>query len=146
MALTAARYHPGPTGAIASAAVLPPCSRSDLPPWRAYSTDASEWSPTGQFDLIINSFALPTDRDGQARFFQKARQALAPGGSVLIKDFDASMRRLEEFAPPPSPPTSVSAPWTVVPVGHHRPYSGSISKSAWRNASLNSQFCSPSRK
>lgn len=61
--------------------------------------DASTWQPTGQFDLITNSFALPDNQAGQAALFASLRQALAPGGSVLIKDFDASMKRLKQFAP-----------------------------------------------
>jgi len=62
------------------------------------TADAATWQPTGQFDLVTNCFALPTSQADQARAFRAMRAAVAPGGHVVIKDFDASMKRLEQFA------------------------------------------------
>lgn len=61
--------------------------------------DASTWQPARTFDLVISSFALPDDRATRAPAFAMMRAALAPGGTVLIKDFDAAMARLPEFGP-----------------------------------------------
>jgi SAM-dependent methyltransferase len=60
--------------------------------------DAADWQPEGSFDLITNSFALPATQEEQARLFRTIREALRPGGRVLIKDFDAAMKAREEFA------------------------------------------------
>ena len=48
--------------------------------------------------LITNSFALPATKEEQARFFGLVRESLAPGGTVVIKDFEASMMDDEAFA------------------------------------------------
>ena len=63
-----------------------------------YVADAANWQPADRFDLITNSFALPTKQADQAKVFRTTREALAPGGAVLIKDFDASMKRHKAFA------------------------------------------------
>lgn len=60
--------------------------------------NAAEWQPKGQFDLITNSFALPKTQTEQARVFATIREALSPGGRVLIKDFDAAMMKRKEFS------------------------------------------------
>lgn len=52
-----------------------------------------------RYDLVLCSFALPTTREEQHTFYRLASQALTPGGTILIKDFDASMKRVEAFAP-----------------------------------------------
>jgi SAM-dependent methyltransferase len=61
--------------------------------------DAAEWRPTGQYDLITNSFALPTTQQDQVKVLRMARGALTRGGTVVVKDFDASMKRHKQFAP-----------------------------------------------
>ncbi len=63
------------------------------------AVDAATWHPARTYDLVTNSFALPTSQADQAQLFTAIREALAPGATLLIKDFDSSMRRHEEFAP-----------------------------------------------
>ena len=60
--------------------------------------NAAQWQPEGHFDLITNSFALPATKSEQAQVFSTIRNALAPGGRVLIKDFDAAMAKRKEFS------------------------------------------------
>jgi cyclopropane fatty-acyl-phospholipid synthase-like methyltransferase len=60
--------------------------------------DSASWKPTAKYDLITNSFALPATSGDQAKFFQMVRDALAPRGTVLIKDFDATMKRHKAFS------------------------------------------------
>ena len=61
--------------------------------------DATAWKPREQFDLVVNSFALPTDRADRALVFRMIRDALAPGGTVIVKDFDPAMKeRVSAFA------------------------------------------------
>ena len=63
-----------------------------------YVADATAWTPAGRYDLITSSFALPGTRTGRAALFSMVRGALAPGGTVLLKDFDPSMSRVEFFS------------------------------------------------
>ncbi|GAB4526852.1 MAG: hypothetical protein Tsb0020_44500 [Haliangiales bacterium] len=60
--------------------------------------DATTWRPTQAFDLITSSFALPGTPAERARVFAMAKQALAPGGIVLLKDFDSTMTKPAQFA------------------------------------------------
>ena len=60
--------------------------------------DATKWKPAGRYDLITSSFALPGSKAERASLFRMIKDALAPGGSVLLKDFDSSMNRIEFFA------------------------------------------------
>ena len=60
--------------------------------------NATTWRPEGTFDLITNSFALPMTRAERAPVYVMMRQALRPGGHVLIKDFDPAMSRFDHFA------------------------------------------------
>ncbi len=60
--------------------------------------DAIQWQPVGPYDLITNSFALPGDKQGRTSVFRMIKDALAPGGTVLLKDFDSTMNRVCFFA------------------------------------------------
>lgn len=60
--------------------------------------DAADWRPCAPFDLITNSFALPTTQSDQSKVFRTISEVLTPGGRVLLKDFDASMKEREEFS------------------------------------------------
>ena len=60
--------------------------------------DATTWTPSGQYELITSSFALPGDTSSRAAVFKMVRDALAPGGRVVLKDFDTSMTRHAFFA------------------------------------------------
>ncbi|MFT7623368.1 MAG: 2-polyprenyl-3-methyl-5-hydroxy-6-metoxy-1,4-benzoquinol methylase [Myxococcota bacterium] len=59
--------------------------------------DASTWTPDGQFDLITNCFALSGDQSGQHRAVRMMVDALAPGGMLVLKDFDSSMHATGHF-------------------------------------------------
>ncbi len=59
--------------------------------------DASVWRPEHEYDLIVSSFALP-DRPARNEVLRMIREATAPGGSVVLKDFDSSMTRHGFFA------------------------------------------------
>ena len=60
--------------------------------------DATTWKPTSLYDLITSSFALPGSEADRASVYHWIRHALAPGGTVLLKDFDSTMTRLEFLA------------------------------------------------
>lgn len=59
---------------------------------------ASSFRPSGRYDLVTCSFALPDTSAGQAKVFSMIRSVLEPGGTVVIKDFDSAMRQHAEFA------------------------------------------------
>lgn len=61
------------------------------------AANASHWKPEHHYDLIVSSFALPDDVAARAPAFTTMLEALAPGGTVLIKDFDESMARFSHF-------------------------------------------------
>ena len=61
------------------------------------TADASTWTPRGTYDLIVSGFALPDNRALRAPAFAAIRQAVVPGGAVLIKDFDDTMARFPHF-------------------------------------------------
>lgn len=58
--------------------------------------DAAKWAPTGSYDLVTNNFALPGTRAERLEMFRAVQRALAPGGRVLIEDFDEGMH-VHEF-------------------------------------------------
>ncbi len=60
--------------------------------------DATRWQPDGHYDLVTNSFALPGDKEERVSVFHMIKNALAPGGTVLLKDFDSTMHRVSFFA------------------------------------------------
>lgn len=60
--------------------------------------NASTWQPTRSYDLITNSFALPTTKDERAAVFETIRSALRPGGTVALKEHDAAMTSRSFFS------------------------------------------------
>lgn len=60
--------------------------------------DAATWRPNGTFDLITCTFALPGVEADQRRALAMMVDSLAPGGRVLIKDFDPSMKHVSHFS------------------------------------------------
>ena len=60
--------------------------------------DAAAWTPPGTYDLITSSFALPETPHDRAAAFAHMRGALADGGTIAIKEFDASMQRHTIFS------------------------------------------------
>lgn len=65
---------------------------------RLLVADMAEWKADGRFDLVICTFALP--RGARMRLaLETASQALAPGGTLLVAEWDRSMAgawRLDE--------------------------------------------------
>ncbi len=59
--------------------------------------DATKWQPAGLYDLVVCSFALPETRPGRTAVFRMMKSSLAPGGTVLLKDFDSSMHSVSFF-------------------------------------------------
>ncbi len=55
--------------------------------------DISEWRPASRFDLVFCTFALPARGMGRSRMLDMAAAAVAPGGTILLTDFDVSLRR-----------------------------------------------------
>lgn len=55
--------------------------------------DLAEWSPVSRYDLVFCAFALPARGMGRSRMLDMAAAAVAPGGTILLTDFDSSLRR-----------------------------------------------------
>ena len=55
--------------------------------------DAASWQPATQYDLVTSTFALPVALDRRARVLDTIRSAVAPGGLVLVQEFDTGMAR-----------------------------------------------------
>lgn len=62
------------------------------------ATDAAQWTSPEQYDLVTNSFALPTTVVERAAVFAMMKKAVKPGGRILLKEHDASMTRYPFFA------------------------------------------------
>ena len=57
---------------------------------RFIAADTTMWQPQEQFDLVISTYALPGG-DDNLRILRTAVQALAPGGTLIIVEWDKSM-------------------------------------------------------
>ena len=57
---------------------------------RFLCADFSDWQPDASYDLVISTYALPAGAAGQ-RTLRKAAQALRPGGTLLVAEWDRSM-------------------------------------------------------
>lgn len=55
--------------------------------------DISEWRPVSRYDLVFCTFALPARGMGRSRMLEMAGAAVAPGGTILLTEFDISLRR-----------------------------------------------------
>jgi 2-polyprenyl-3-methyl-5-hydroxy-6-metoxy-1,4-benzoquinol methylase len=55
--------------------------------------DISEWRPVSRYDLVFCTFALPARGMGRSRMLDMAAAAVAPGGAILLTEFDSSLRR-----------------------------------------------------
>jgi SAM-dependent methyltransferase len=64
---------------------------------RFYVGDITAWEPTARFDLVISTYALPGGDDSR-RALQTALKALAPGGTLLVAEWDRSMAEVWGFA------------------------------------------------
>ena len=52
--------------------------------------DLAAWRPRAQFDLVISTYALPGG-EATRRVLEMARETLAPGGTLIVAEWDASM-------------------------------------------------------
>jgi SAM-dependent methyltransferase len=55
--------------------------------------DVARWTPVSRYDLVFCAFALPARGMGRSRMLETAAAAVAPGGTILLTEFDASLRR-----------------------------------------------------
>ncbi len=55
--------------------------------------DIADWSPVSRYDLVYCTFGLPARGMGRSRMLEMAASAVAPGGTILLTDFDSSLRR-----------------------------------------------------
>lgn len=55
--------------------------------------DVTRWTPASRFDLVISMFALPARGMGRSRVLETAAAAVAPGGTILVSEFDVSLAR-----------------------------------------------------
>jgi 2-polyprenyl-3-methyl-5-hydroxy-6-metoxy-1,4-benzoquinol methylase len=62
-----------------------------------YVADTTDWQPPTEFDLVISTYALPGGKEGK-RTLQTAQKALAPGGTLLVAEWDKSMAEVWGFA------------------------------------------------
>ncbi|MEZ4863256.1 MAG: methyltransferase domain-containing protein [Caldilineaceae bacterium] len=60
--------------------------------------DITTWQSPRLFDLVISTYALPGG-EASAQALQRAIQALAPGGTLLVAEWDRSMAALWNFDP-----------------------------------------------
>lgn len=57
------------------------------------ATDIARWTPRSRYDLVFCTFALPARGMGRSRMLEMAAEAVAPGGRIMLTEFDASLRR-----------------------------------------------------
>lgn len=54
------------------------------------AADATRWSPPHPYELVVSTFALPGGA-ASGRLLRTARRALAPGGTLLVAEWDRAM-------------------------------------------------------
>ncbi|AOW92637.1 hypothetical protein BFN03_07880 [Rhodococcus sp. WMMA185] len=50
--------------------------------------DTASWRPSTRYDLVLSSYALPIDPAAQAATFATFAAALAPGGTLVLSEWD----------------------------------------------------------
>ena len=55
--------------------------------------DTSAWRPVSRYDLVFCTFALPARGMGRSRMLEMAAKAVAIGGTILLTEFDISLRK-----------------------------------------------------
>jgi len=59
--------------------------------------DTTDWEPPATFDLVISTYALPGGA-ASAQVMQTAMRALAPGGVLIVAEWDRSMSDVWQFS------------------------------------------------
>ncbi len=62
--------------------------------------DFAEWSPAEPFDLVVSAYALPPRGAQRDAALAVARRALAPGGTLVVAEWHASMAEHWSFLRP----------------------------------------------
>ena len=83
-------------GAIARAEAAAAAASVDATFERA---DVTTWRSRDRYDLVISTYALPSRGPGRLHALTVARDSVAPGGTLLIADFDASLADSGWMAP-----------------------------------------------
>ncbi len=55
--------------------------------------DITAWRPASRFDLVVSTFALPARGMGRSRMLEMVAAAVAPGGTIVISEFDISLAK-----------------------------------------------------
>jgi cyclopropane fatty-acyl-phospholipid synthase-like methyltransferase len=55
--------------------------------------DLAGWQPSATYDLVVSTFSLPAKGSGRSRMLEAAVAAVAPGGTILLSEFDVSLAR-----------------------------------------------------
>lgn len=73
-------------------------------PARFVTADITTWEPDQQFDLVVSTYALPGGADSH-KVMRTATQALKPGGTLIVVEWDHSMAERWAMGPDdlPSP-------------------------------------------
>jgi 2-polyprenyl-3-methyl-5-hydroxy-6-metoxy-1,4-benzoquinol methylase len=58
--------------------------------------DTTTWIPETEFDLVVSTYALPGGEDSR-RVLGTAAKAVAPGGTLIIAEWDKSMAEVWHF-------------------------------------------------
>ena len=61
--------------------------------------DVTSWRTKERYDLVISTYALPSRGPGRVHALAVARDAVAPGGTLLICDFETSLADSGWMAP-----------------------------------------------
>ncbi len=61
--------------------------------------DVTSWRTRERYDLVISTYALPSRGPGRVHALTVARDAVAPGGTLLIADFDEALADSGWMAP-----------------------------------------------
>jgi len=55
--------------------------------------DVTTWRTSARYDLVISTYALPPRGPGRVHALTVARDAVAPGGLLMVAEFEASLAR-----------------------------------------------------
>lgn len=73
------------------------------------TADITEWVPPGNYELVISTYALPGREKNQSAL-RTAVDALAPGGTIIVIEWDRSMCEVWRLEPDELPtPAEIAA-------------------------------------